>query len=288
MSEEQCIVEDDSGPDGRGWVKLHRRIRDSAIFANPVLLKVWVWAMTKATHRRKVVSIRTGRGTTQIELQPGQFIYGRNIAADELNLPPSTVNDAMQKLKALGSVHIQPNTHCSIVTANNWATYQGGESSDQQPTRHPSDTQATPIRHIQEQKQHKEVPEKSAQPTSEHFTPWWNVYPRKVAKLAAQKPYAAALARIASEKAVTLDVAAADLLASTVAYAAAVKGHDDKFIPYPASWLNAGQYLDVPKSWSTLSNEQRTRTAGNSPARPRNGEYSDPNKYRTAEAAPRA
>ena len=158
MSEEQCIVEDDSGPDGRGWVKLHRQLLGSAVFMNEGLLKVWLWCLLKATHRTLWRPMQTGRGMTQVELRPGQFIFGRKIAAAELGMPESTVRNRMQRLVELDNISAQPDTHCSIVTICNWQTYQEPTDAKGQAT----DRQRTTKGHIQEQKQHKEdVPDRS-------------------------------------------------------------------------------------------------------------------------------
>lgn len=77
------------------------------------------------------------------------------------------------------------------------------------------------------------------------FSAWFLAYPRRVAKLAAAKAYASAVQRIASENGGDLDKAAAVLLAATQAFAKTADMHDGgHFCPYPATWLNAGQYAD--------------------------------------------
>ena len=83
----------------RGYVKLWRKITDSPCFKNEGLLKVWIWCLSKASHKGRVVQIQTGRGFTSIQIQPGQFVFGRKIAASELDMDESTVYKRMQKLK---------------------------------------------------------------------------------------------------------------------------------------------------------------------------------------------
>jgi len=106
-----------------GWVKLHRQLKQSAVFDNPKLLKVWVWVLLKASHRehQQVVGRRT------VTLQPRQFIFGRYAAAGELNMPPSTVRDYMQILAEMGNVTLKPDTKYTLVSVDNWEVYQSPE-----------------------------------------------------------------------------------------------------------------------------------------------------------------
>lgn len=69
------------------------------------------------------------------------------------------------------------------------------------------------------------------------FDAWYKIYPRHVAKLDAQRAYNAAI-----KKGVTHDV----LLSGARAFASlcSVRGTDKSYIPYPASWLRAGQWED--------------------------------------------
>jgi len=132
----------------RGWVAIWRKSMDASVFQNEGLWKVWTWCLMKATHKRQWVSMKTGRGTKEVELQPGQFIFGRHVAAKELNMPPSTVRNRMAKLKKLGNLDIQQDTHFSIVSIVNWDSYQYGSKDE----ANQLDNQRTRKGHIQQQK----------------------------------------------------------------------------------------------------------------------------------------
>ena len=102
------------------WLKLNRSILESNVFDNPKLLKVWIWCLCKASHKAHDQVV--GR---QIQhLEPGQFVYGRRRATEELRLPESTTNNYMQVLKSNGNIDIKPNNKYSVVTVVNWAFYQ--------------------------------------------------------------------------------------------------------------------------------------------------------------------
>lgn len=69
----------------------------------------------------------------------------------------------------------------------------------------------------------------------------YKAYPRHVAPDDAMK----AIAKAAKKKPMAI------LLERTIAYAAAMKkaGTEKQFIPYPATWFNAGRYDDDPAEW---------------------------------------
>jgi len=110
-----------------GYIKLYRHLKESRAFANEGLLKVWVWCLLKANYKDKWVSVKTGRSETEVLVLKGSFIFGRKSAGKELNMPPSTVWKRIIKLKNIGNLNIESNTHYSIISIVNWATYQGEE-----------------------------------------------------------------------------------------------------------------------------------------------------------------
>lgn len=73
-------------------------------------------------------------------------------------------------------------------------------------------------------------------PDDSDFEAWYKIYPRREAKRKALKAYRSALGR----------VDAASLLEATNRAIVRFRGTDPKFIPLPASWLNADRWLDEP------------------------------------------
>lgn len=106
-----------------GWVKLHRCLIDKPIFDNANLLKVWIWCLCKATHKQHTQVV----GLKKVELNVGEFITGRNAGALELKLKPSTFWDYMQFLKDNQSIDINSNNKYSVITVENWESYQVDE-----------------------------------------------------------------------------------------------------------------------------------------------------------------
>lgn len=98
---------------------------DSQIFNNSGLFHVWIWCLLKAAHKKQWVSAKTGRGTTEVELEPGQFVFTRNTAAKELRMSPSTFQKRIEKIKNIENLIIKSNNHYSIGSIVNWHSYQG-------------------------------------------------------------------------------------------------------------------------------------------------------------------
>lgn len=111
-----------------GFVKLHRKILDSAVFDNPILLKVWIWCLCKATHTERTQIV----GKQIVELKKGQFIFGRLKHAEVLKMHDRTLYDYMKMLEKLGQISIESNNKFSVVTVINWEQYQKRDDISQQ------------------------------------------------------------------------------------------------------------------------------------------------------------
>lgn len=103
-----------------GYIKLARCLLEKPIFHNPKLLKVWIWCLLKATHKDCIQLV----GLQKVALRPGQFVFGRNKAAVELSMPPSTVWRLINVLKQNQSLDIKTNNKYSLITIVNWDFYQ--------------------------------------------------------------------------------------------------------------------------------------------------------------------
>lgn len=116
--------------DDEGWISLYRKSIYSQVFQNEGLWKVWTWCLLKANHEDKWVSFKTGRGTAEIFVKRGQFLFGRKTAARELNMKDRTVHKRMLKLKSMRNCDIQSDSHYSVVTILNYDHYQSHSSEE--------------------------------------------------------------------------------------------------------------------------------------------------------------
>ena len=128
----------------KGWIKLHRQSLDSQVWQNPHLWQLWCYCLLRANHEPGWFPIKTGKGETQVHLEPGQFIFGRFVAAKKLKAKPTTTADRLKKLSRCGNLVTQNRTHYTLVTVCIWEIYQNRDGK--------SVTQPSPNRLIQEWK----------------------------------------------------------------------------------------------------------------------------------------
>ena len=114
--------------DNNGWIKLHRKIIDSAVFENPKILKLWIWCLCKASHKGYESMV----GNQIVVLQEGQFIFGRKNASSELKIKESMVYKYIKLLEKLEMINIKSNNKFSIITIEKWAFYQFDNDEEQQ------------------------------------------------------------------------------------------------------------------------------------------------------------
>lgn len=126
-----------------GWVCLYRQLMESAVWQDEGLLKVWIWCLLRANHEEVWVPMTTGRGKTIVHLLPGQFVTGRDSAAKEISQKPTSIRNRLLRLKKLGNLDIQTDTHWSVVTVCNWNTYQTEKKKDGQASGQATDRQLT-------------------------------------------------------------------------------------------------------------------------------------------------
>lgn len=122
-----------------------------------------------------------------------------------------------------------------------------------------------------EEKGNKEIRETARAGEPQGFAEWYGAYPRKKQRQDAAKAY---------RKIVPKEVTHADLQARTVAFADFHKrntpAHRWQFVPYPASWLNSGEYLDQLPNEPNNSGAQQNEIKIERPTR-------DPKNFTDAE-----
>lgn len=107
------------------YIFLYRKLLESQVFKNESLLKVWIWCLLKANFNDATWEpVVIGKGKIEVNIKRGQFVFGRNSAARELNMKPTSVRKRMLKLKNIGNIDMQSDTHYTIVTVRNYLDYQ--------------------------------------------------------------------------------------------------------------------------------------------------------------------
>jgi len=71
-------------------------------------------------------------GLQEVELEKGQFIFGRKVAANELKMSESKTYRLIKKLETMQNLNIKANNKYSIITIENWELYQFDENKNEQ------------------------------------------------------------------------------------------------------------------------------------------------------------
>lgn len=115
----------------KGWIKVHRKIKNNPIWQDPHYLKLWMYCLVEASHKEREQFV----GNDIVKILPGQFITGRISLAEDLNngMQPkkrqseSTWWRHLNKLKEWKMLDIKTNNKYSVVTIANWEVYQDDE-----------------------------------------------------------------------------------------------------------------------------------------------------------------
>jgi len=161
----------------RGYYKTWRKIEDSGWLKNHKLWAFWSWCLMRANYKERKVTV----GLNEITLKPGDFIFGRRAAAQDLNLTESTIYRFLMCLEKSGNLSVKSNNKYSIVSIVNWAIYQQDDFKKEQQTNN----KRTTNEHRQELK-NKKINTIYAR---EGFQDFWKCYPLKINKGAAEKAW---------------------------------------------------------------------------------------------------
>lgn len=192
----------------RGYVKLYRKLLESAVFESAQLLQMWVACLLKASHKEHTMRI----GLQNVTLKPGQFICGRHSLAEELGCSPSAARRRLQTLKADKRIDIEANNKYTLVTVRNWRYYQ---SDDDAPDSN-SDRQADNKKTTKRQQKDTNKKGKKGKKTSIELPDWlpkdnwrnWCDYRRARDKKLAEQTMKVNLTKLGKLRAEGQDVAA--------------------------------------------------------------------------------
>jgi hypothetical protein len=90
--------------------------------------------LLKANFKKTFASINIGRGTATVEVNRGQFIFGRFKAEEELDMNGSLIYRALKKFEELEQIIIETNNQYSLITICNYDSYQSNNSGSEQQT----------------------------------------------------------------------------------------------------------------------------------------------------------
>lgn len=236
----------------RGFIALARGVLDHPIVGvRPRTAysqaEAWQWLLFEAAWKDRTYRA----GSVVVELQRGQLAHSTRYMAKAWRWPETSVRRFLKRLETGAGtgamIGAESGAGVTVITICNYERYQS--TPDEVGAESGAPDGAEIGAKVAHERRRKEQGNKGtidnarakARGEPEGFADWYGVYPRKAARLGAAKAFATYLKRA--------DLPLADLMTRTRAFAdgwAKRPEHDRKFIPYPASWLNDGSYLEAP------------------------------------------
>jgi len=133
----------------RGYIKVWRKTIDSGWLQNHKLCSFWLWCLLKATHQEynQIVGCQT------VHLMPGEFVFGRKVAAKELKMSEQEIRTLVDSMRKRKNLTIKSTNKFSIISIVNWETYQDQETIDNQQINQPLTNNQPTTNHKQECKE---------------------------------------------------------------------------------------------------------------------------------------
>ena len=147
----------------KGYIKIHRELLESEVFANRSDLKIWMWLLLKASYKIRYQEVKVGKGFTTVKLEEGELLFGRSKAEESLGLDGSMIYRVLQKFEDKGMILQKTNNQYTIISIVNWEEYQSDieQPMNKERTTNEQGTnkERTPNEHKQESKESKESKE---------------------------------------------------------------------------------------------------------------------------------
>ena len=156
-----------------GYIKLYRKIHDSGFLTDGPLLQVFMWLITKATHKpRRLVYMGQ-----VFNIDSGQVFMSFRKLAQELELSIEVVRRCIRNLESTHTITHQSTHIGSIVTFCNWDSYQGSDSPTNTPRPHQPtrrDHTETTLRPQEQECKNGRMKENKGHPPYEELRTEWN------------------------------------------------------------------------------------------------------------------
>lgn len=105
----------------KGWIKIHRKIMESAIWSDPLRLKAWMHILLSANHEDKDIFMNG----TRITVKEGQFITSNRKLQVAWGCSKNTVQRILFQLQEMDMIrHETPSKRYTLLTVINYGVYQ--------------------------------------------------------------------------------------------------------------------------------------------------------------------
>jgi hypothetical protein len=133
----------------KGYVKSWREEIGSPMYGSGNLFKVWMFCRWRATHTKYKTKVPNPWGKIiEVELEPGQFVFGKYSGAKLVGMAPSTFYRQIRKLQELGEIILRADRTHTVATIVNWGIYEGdGKIADRTPAENTDPPKGEPHSH---------------------------------------------------------------------------------------------------------------------------------------------
>ena len=134
-----------------GYVKVFRSLTKKGYYKDSEYVHLWVHLLMAATYQSKEFLFNNKLH----QLQPGQFITGRNALANDTGIDRNKVERILKCLQNEQQIEQQTTNKFRIITILNWNEYQSGEQQTEQPVSSKRATSEQPVSTINKEKKDK-------------------------------------------------------------------------------------------------------------------------------------
>lgn len=233
----------------RGWIKLHRKILDSAVWEqlSPEHIRVFITILLSVNAESKTWIWQGEKYTCH----PGELITSVRKLSEMALVTERNVRTSLKKLEILEVLEVKTTQKATHLKVNNWQDYQSTPDtrSDKQVTNkcQTSDKQVTTTKEIRTKNKElrkniqKKTTSKSSPIFSESdpeniFQEFWDSYPRKEGKTQATKAFNKQYRATSPDK-ILSSLKAQKLIWERL-------GTEIRYIPHASTWLNQQRFLD--------------------------------------------
>lgn len=211
-----------------GWVKLHRVLTDKPIWkcSTPEQKTILVTLLLMVNHEEAEWEWMGAK----FKVSPGQTITSLENIAKEAGkgISVQNIRTALVKFEKYGFLTNVSTKTGRLVTIENWELYQSKEENQQSDKQRPN-KELTPNKNKENEKNL----------YIDHFSKWWDAYPRKIAKAAAKKSFDKLKA---DEHLLNKMLKALELQKQSKQWS------DITYIPHPTTYLNQRRWEDEDDS----------------------------------------
>lgn len=110
----------------RGWITLHKKIMESAVWSDPLRLKAWIHILLSANYEDKEWFIH---GRVQ-KIKRGQFVTSNRKLQEAWNCSQRTVSRILKQLEELDMIKVEtPHKRYTLLTVVKYGVYQDRRNS---------------------------------------------------------------------------------------------------------------------------------------------------------------